>query len=351
MFKSLRFGNFLSFAVDAPAVELGPLNVLIGPNGCGKSNFILGIGLIRALAKGNLDEYLRQEGGVSTFVHSFVGAGKIAVEMNLIDACNTPIFYNGKIGFFQEIELIYEEMIGYDGIKNEKEFPITSELHGFRFVDHSLLDKSIKIYKNRVFGREMKPRWPQAADLPNDYLSEDYANLGLILSRIRQKPMARRKLVEWMQVFDPAVTDYNVLIVGGVCQIFLEEGERMVPAGRLSDGALQYLCLLAILCDPDPPPLVCIEEPEIGLHPDVVARLGDLLREAATRTQIIITTHSEALVDAFSDTPECVITCEKRDGSTVMTRLNAEELREWLQEYSLGQLWARGHIGGNKWSA
>lgn len=348
MFKSLRFGNFLSFAPDAPAVELGPINLLIGPNGCGKSNFITGIGLIRALAKNNQDDYLRQEGGASTFVHNFPKFGVFNLTCEFHSITNKSIIYDADFLLKSELAIGNQFLI-IDGIENDViERRNRSALADFYFL-YAISIENIRIYKNRVFGREMKPRWPQPADLPSDFLSEDYANLGLILSRIRQTPSARRRLVEWMQVFDPAVTDYNVLIVGGVCQIFLEEGDRVVPAGRLSDGALQYLCLLAVLCDPEPPPLVCIEEPEIGLHPDVVARLGDLLREASTRTQIIVTTHSESLVDSFSDAPECVIACEKRDGATVMNRLDRENLKEWLEKYSLGELWARGHIGANKW--
>lgn len=345
MFKSLRFGNFLSFTPDAPAVELGPLNVLIGPNGCGKSNFITGIGLIRALAKNNVDEYLRQEGGASTFLYMFKMIGEITLSCNF---SKKNIDYDVIVNIGESIKIKSQD-IKEDGVIVDYFLSAKSSRLYYIGIKHDIEFNDIRIYKNRVFGREMKPRWPQPGDLPNDFLSEDYANLGLILSRIRQTPSARRRLVEWMQVFDPAVTDYNVLIVGGVCQIFLEEGDRVVPAGRLSDGALQYLCLLAVLCDPEPPPLVCIEEPEIGLHPDVVARLGDLLREASTRTQIIVTTHSESLVDSFSDAPECVIACEKRDGATVMNRLDRENLKEWLEKYSLGELWARGHIGANKW--
>ncbi|HRJ62077.1 MAG TPA: AAA family ATPase, partial [Azospirillaceae bacterium] len=306
---------------------------------------ITGIGLIRALAKNNQDDYFQKEGGASTFVHGFIKIGLIEIQVGTNDSVH-HIKYCAQLKIDRKLN--YENQnIFFDG----KNVDYSDIEDGFLLYNGLITTKNIayiRIYKNRVFGREMKPRWPQPADLPNDFLSEDYANLGLILSRIRQTPSAQR-LVEWMQVFDPAVTDYNVLIVGGVCQIFLEEGDRVVPAGRLSDGALQYLCLLAVLCDPEPPPLVCIEEPEIGLHPDVVARLGDLLREASTRTQIIVTTHSESLVDSFSDAPECVIACEKRDGATVMNRLDRENLKEWLEKYSLGELWARGHIGANKW--
>jgi predicted ATPase len=123
----------------------------------------------------------------------------------------------------------------------------------------------------------------------------------------------------------------------------------VIPATRLSDGTLHYLCLLAILCDPEPPPLICIEEPELGLHPDILPKVADLLRSAATRTQLIVTTHSDILVDAMTETPECVVVCAKEDGRTTMQRLVPEELEQWLAKYRLGQLWTKGQIGGNRW--
>jgi predicted ATPase len=93
-------------------------------------------------------------------------------------------------------------------------------------------------------------------------------------------------------------------------------------------------------------PLVCIEEPEIGLHPDMFPRIVDLMLEASERTQPIVTTHSPALVDALSDHPECVLVCEREKGSTTQRRLSQPDLKEWLEKYSLGDLWTRGQIGG-----
>jgi predicted ATPase len=112
---------------------------------------------------------------------------------------------------------------------------------------------------------------------------------------------------------------------------------------------LRYLCLLAILCDPEPPPLICLEEPELGLHPDILPKVADLLRAASERTQLIVTTHSDILVDAMTETPEAVVVCSKENGQTVMERLNPTDLCEWLKKYRLGQLWMKGEIGGTRW--
>ncbi|HEX8671665.1 MAG TPA: AAA family ATPase, partial [Longimicrobium sp.] len=107
--------------------------------------------------------------------------------------------------------------------------------------------------------------------------------------------------------------------------------------------------LLAILCHPSPPPLICIEEPELGLHPDVIPTVVNLLKEASQRTQIIVTTHSDTLVSALTDTPESVIVCETGFDGTSLRRLNQSDLSEWLEKYSLGDMWRIGHIGGTRW--
>jgi predicted ATPase len=94
---------------------------------------------------------------------------------------------------------------------------------------------------------------------------------------------------------------------------------------------------------------MCIEEPELGLHPDVLPTLAGLLKEASQRTQLIVTTHSDVLMDAMSDTPESVVVAERGDNGTTLTRLNADKLKPWLEKYRLGQLWTRGDIGGTRW--
>ena len=132
-------------------------------------------------------------------------------------------------------------------------------------------------------------------------------------------------------------------------QVFFTEGDFVIPATRLSDGTLRYLCLLAILCDPEPPPLICIEEPELGLHPDILPKVADLLKAASEQTQIIVTTHSDILVDAMTDCPETVVVCEKHEGKTEMNRLLPADLAVWLEKYRLGQLWIDGQLGGKRW--
>jgi predicted ATPase len=154
-----------------------------------------------------------------------------------------------------------------------------------------------------------------------------------------------------MKSFYEPVKDVDTELVGTHLRIMIKEDglSSRTPAERLSDGTLRWLMLLIVLLDPTPPPVVCIEEPELGLHPDMISTLADLLRDASTRTQLIVTTHSQSLVSEFSDDPESVCVCEKVDGATRVHRLNKERLSSWLEDYTLGQLWAKGEIGGNRW--
>ena len=126
-------------------------------------------------------------------------------------------------------------------------------------------------------------------------------------------------------------------------------GGRQIPASRLSDGTLRYLSLLAVLLQPSPPPVVAIDEPELGLHPDIIPHVAELLVEASARMQLIVTTHSRLLVDALGGIPSSVVVCSKEDGQSRFERLDAKALSGWLDSFSLGDLWSKGEIGGNRW--
>jgi predicted ATPase len=207
----------------------------------------------------------------------------------------------------------------------------------------------IRLYREWAFGRNTVFREPQKADLRNDRLEEDYSNLGLFLNRLRRQSKVKTTLLNRLRDLYEGLTDFDVSIEGGTVQVFFMEGDFTIPATRLSDGSLRYLCLLAILCDPEPPPLIGLEEPELGLHPDLLPKVADMLVAASQRTQLIVTTHSDILVDALSEQPEALVICEKHDGRTALRRLAQDEVQPWLEKYRLGQLWTQGQLGGTRW--
>ena len=382
--RRITLQNLLSFGPDPTELELGPLNVLIGPNGSGKSNLIAAIGLLQAAAK-ELVEPIRETGGIGEWLHK----GKSRAPRGSLSAVVDCPQQRGALRYHLAVEeqlhrlRVQDEFIedvapeagqgrphryfGYFGgvpyaqwkdgsrrrfaldpsksilsqRKDPDSFPQITYL-GERF-------DQIRVYREWSFGRRAPTRQPQPSDSPNDFLTEDTSNLGLVLNRLRTLPAVKKRLLDTAHRLYQGLTDFGVIVQGGTVQVFLEESGITVPAARLSDGTLRYLCLLAILCHDDPPPLVCLEEPELGLHPDIMPTLAALLREASTRCQLIVTTHSDVLVDALTEEPETVVVCEKNDGQTRLRRLNKEDLAQWLARYSLGELWMKGELGGNRW--
>ena len=385
LLQSLRLQNLLSFGPDTPELALGPLNLLIGANGSGKSNLIEAVCLLRS-SPTDLAATLRQGGGVQEWI--WKGAPKDTASVEAIMA-NTGAVQSLRhvIEFEAEKQTFHlqDERVEYEHPDPGKEAPyffykyqggrpvvnLNGEQRGLRRetveADQSILAQrkdpeqypeitrlgqqygGIQAYREWTFGRNTIFREPQRADMRTERLEEDFSNLGLFLNRLRRNPAAKNVILSHLRDIYDGVDDFDVSVEGGTVQVFLTEGRFTVPATRLSDGTLRYLCLLAILCDPTPPPLICIEEPELGLHPDILPKIADLLVEASHRTQLIVTTHSDILVDAMTERPETVIVCEKHDGQTQMTRLSASDLGVWLQNYRLGQLWTRGDLGGTRW--
>ena len=383
--KHIKLENLLSFGPDTEALELRPLNVLIGPNGSGKSNLIEAIGLLKATPR-DITVPIREGGGIRDWLwRGDPKASPAHIEV-LLDNPKGSSALRYRLGFAesgQQFELTEERIenkerdlfhsmpyyelqygratLSYGGEKQhqlrlEEIDPQQSILAQRKDPDQypeltwlgETFDR-MRLYRESAFGRRTPPRQPQPADLPNDFLLEDGRNLGLVLNRLEREPEVKSRILETLRQLYEGVFDLYISIESGTVQVFVQEENIMVPATRLSDGTLRFLCLLSILCHPTPPPLVCIEEPELGLHPDVLPVLGDLLREASQRCQLIVTTHSDMLVDTLTDTPESVVVCEKREGKTEMHRLDKADLAEWLNRYSLGDLWTRGDLGGNRW--
>lgn len=240
-------------------------------------------------------------------------------------------------------------------VEYEQDFrPTDSILRYAATPDHPVLWRlkehyeGIRMYRNWSFGPNASVRVPTSAHGRSDFLGEGAENLALVLSNLHGEHK-RRFLEAAGRLFD-GIVDVVCPVTGGVVSLVLEEsGGRSIPASRLSDGTLRYLSLLAILLHPEPPSVTCIEEPELGLHPDLMPTIADLLVEASERTQLVVTTHSDILVDALTEQPECIVVCEKHDGQTTMRRLDRERLSKWLADYRLGNLWISGELGGNRW--
>lgn len=388
LIKQIQLTNLLSFGPDTPPLELQSLNVLIGPNASGKSNLLESIALLQATpvssdaSNSNLRGVLRRGGGISEWIHK--GHKNEPAHLHFLvnrpqkrdsirhmfaletlpagyRLCAEQIESDGPYGSYTQDRgkaLLYSSSNGERKLSKQSIREDLSVLAQVRDTDlypelAYLADAygKIGIYRNWAFGRNTVIRDAQSIDLRPDRLEEDCSNLGLILNRLQSLPKVKNRILKGLQELYSGLSDFTTIINGRSIQVRFTEGEFSIPATRLSDGTLRYLCLLTILCDPEPPPLICIEAPELGLHPDILPKLADLLIEASTRTQLIVTTHSDILIDALTERPETVIVCEKHDGKSTMTRLEKDGLEHWLKDYLLGQLWNSGQIGGRRWPA
>lgn len=386
-FQSLAMRHILSFGAASAALPLEGLNVLVGPNGAGKSNLLEILSLLKSAATGTLRDAVVRGGGAQEWV--WKGAPHEAAEVEVVltipgwqDGLRHRLAFKPSGQGFEVVDERIEHATAAEG-KGEPFFfyrfqdghPMASQVDGRKrrlaresvTRDQSILAQRkdpealpeitalaeiygrMRLYREWSFGRGSPLRLPQKSDLRTNVLEEGFSNLGLFLNRLRRSPKAKAAVLAGLRDLYAGLTDFDVSVEGGTVQVFLTEGEFTIPATRLSDGTLRYLCLLAILCDPEPPPLVGIEEPELGLHPDLLPKVADLLVAASQRTQIVATTHSDILVDALTERPECVVIVEKHDSATSMQRLDPGALGVWLEEYRLGQLWTRGELGGTRW--
>ncbi len=392
--KRLRLKNLLSFGEQGIDLELGSLNVIVGANGSGKSNLIEAVSLLRAatsdfsnaLSDGEVAENWLWKGignkglpaeiwaywdrpkfsvGIQHYVkleernYRFFVADELITDDEITEqGKREPIKYfsyrhrraylnvHGVEGKNRTRELQVEEVNPEKSILAQREDPD----HYPQLYAWGETLKKIQIYRDWQFGRKSVLRNAQSPGQPNEYLLESGENLAVVVNRLKFDHGAKRSLMEGLRDFYPWIEDVDLRMEGGKVQVYFhEKGGMFTPATRLSDGTMRWLALLVILLVPNPPPLVCIEEPELGLHPDVLPKLAELLVAASERMQLIVTTHSDILIDALSDHPEAVIVCDKDESGTRFTRLDGMELKGWLDRYSLGELWRKGELGGNRW--
>ena len=387
LIRRIGIENILSFGSGGMELEMAPLSVLIGPNGSGKSNLIDVMGLLKALPT-DLGAAVRERRSAGDWMWhdaSDLATISLGIEGPFMSP-HPDLFYEvtlnqESLGMVLPMEILSDDSnegivfvdrrldwLSLSGGRDEKKMEVNTNEYGVSIRESILTAlqderrypeithvveslKGIRLYREWVFGRNAPVRLPQKNDLTNKYLLEDASNLGLVLNRLAKDYDVKQHLVSHLrELYEGALDLYiDIDVKHGSVQVFVQEGNASVPATRLSDGTLRYLCLLAILCDPHPPPVVCLEEPELGLHPDILPGLARLLREASERCQLVVTTHSDVIVDALTETPESIVVCEKHDGQTRMKRLRKSDLDQWLDRYRLGELWSSGELGGNRW--
>ena len=391
--RSLRLDGLLSFPAGSEAIRLTSLNVLIGPNGSGKSNLIEAIELLHATPTafaaairdgGGAAEWLSKSGQVSNGPATIDATIRGVLPIPELRYCLAFTASGQRTEVSDEVierterlKPDYDDVFFYYRFQNgHPAINVRKGIEGYSWTtrhlerqsltpDESVLSQRkdpdqypeltwlgqqfgrIQTFREWSFGRYAELRKPQPADLPTDSLLPDSRNLAMLLNKLEYID-ASSELNRLLTRFLPRFKRFSTRVEGGTVQFYLhEDGLRApVPATRLSDGTIRFVALLALLLSPTPPPLMCIEEPELGLHPDALKLLADLMMEASTRTQLIVSTHSDALVSALTDQADSVLVCEYLRGTT-FRRIESEKLRFWLDKYKLGEIWRIGELGGN----
>jgi predicted ATPase len=353
-FKSIR--ELIGF-------KLGSLNVLAGANGAGKSNLISFFRLLRAFMDDNLGDYILKNGGIGNLLFN---GRKTTAEMFFE-------IHFGPRGFrFSITPGADDESFG---ISNEARYYAGSRSPGwweFGAANHvkSMLVREVKsrssgtqysspVY-NAICSWKIYHFHDSSATAPmrhaeivqdSETLRPDAANLAPFLLRLREEEAAAyQEILNICRIVIPYLDDFLLKPkkYGAAEKVSLtwktKGTDYPMQPYQLSDGSIRFICLAAALLQPNPPAAIIIDEPELGLHPEAIRLLGELLKDAAKRTQLIVATQSPLLLDQFAI--EDIVIANRKDGQSVFERFKREEFAVWLEDYSVGELWTKNIIRG-----
>jgi predicted ATPase len=356
-FKSIRhLENF----------EMRSLNVLIGANGTGKSNFISYFQMLGKVVEQDLQHWTGTQGSAdrivsfgikeTTLLESFISFGANGYEFKLSPTIDGKfVFFSERVLFVgaserenwrslgtgqteAKIKDVAKENTKIEGAKIIAKYcyPAISEWKLFHFHDTSDTAQVKRLCSLH----------------DSKYLKPDAANLAAFLYRLYTSSSKEyQQIVKVVRLVIPFFDDFELIpqpLPSGEEQINLQwrqkNSDYPLWPSQLSDGSLRFICLATALLQPKPPDTIIIDEPELGLHPYAITLLGSLIRSASEKIQIIISTQSVALVNEFDI--EDLVVVEIEDGATVFKRLQPDDFQTWLEEYSTGELWEKNVLGG-----
>jgi predicted ATPase len=361
--KKLTLSGFKTF--QALEIEPGALNVLIGANGAGKSNFISFFRLIGWMmaSSGNLQVQVSREGGAHKLLHDGPGrTDKIESELTIetdrgtneyalrleYAAGDTLIFGDERFRFSRKDRGTTAPWRSLGAGHRESALISLAERNdGTARVLRGLLQRCVVYqFHNTSQTSRMRLKCPLS---DNRYLKEDAANVAPVLLRLREDaPLAYRRIVNSLRLIVPFFDDFELNAEhGSLLLAWRETGSDMTfDASQASDGMLRTIALVTLLGqrEEDLPSILFLDEPELGLHPYAISIVGGMIERASRYAQVFIATQSVTLIDQF--TPEDIIVVERSGRRSTMSRRSTEDLAEWLEEYSLGELWLKNVLGG-----
>ena len=341
-------------------LKLQPLNVLIGANGAGKTNFISLFTLVRNIIDRRLANYVREQGGANALLHFGrpttdeieirLTVGPNGYSCNLAPGAGDQLFFTSEMIWFrgEGYQKPYEDHLG-SGHQETRLFNEVgqSTTRIARYVIQSM--KSWRVY--HFHDTSSSAGVKQIGKLSdNAVLRPDAGNLAAFLYLLQEtEPHSFRRIVTTVRqvapFFDNFVLRPDPFNKDNIRLEWQEKGsEDYFIADYLSDGTLRFICLATLLLQPNLPSTILIDEPELGLHPYAITLLASLLRKAAKQTQVIVSTQSVPLVNQFQ--PEDIIVVNRDGPASTFHRLAQDELEIWLDDYGLGDLWEKNILGG-----
>jgi predicted ATPase len=345
-------------------LPLRPINLLIGANGSGKSNFIGVFAFLQAIREGKLAQYVTTAGGAEKVLHFGSKVTKeIAIHLSFENERNQyqiRLAPTGDDGLFPSLEIVSFWNKAYStpydkglvsaqqgreaGISDPRNDGIAkwvrSHLEGWRL--YHVHDTS-----------SSSPMRKTAKVNDNQFLRADGSNLASFLYFLRERHYDSYNLIQrTVQRVAPFFDDFQLKPLNlKPDDIQLEwrhkrSSDQYFDASSLSDGTLRFVALATLFLQPSAyrPSVILVDEPELGLHPYAIEMLASLMRQASVDTQLVVSTQSSLLLDHFK--PDDVLVANRVDDGTQLERLKSEQLESWLKDYSLGQLWEKNEIRG-----
>lgn len=349
---TLSISGFKS--LKSVSIKLNPINILIGANGSGKSNFLSFFEMLRCIYDKRLTEYVGLNGGSERFLHK---------GPKVTDSINASLNIDGLVYQFELKEGDGHFVFSKEGIAGGIN---RASLYTKRYTDESSLSylenitdgnpisdflHNISEYHFHDTGKQSP--FTRESNIKSDifYLYHDGKNLAAFLYEIhRSHPFVYQRIVKVIQSIAPYFRDFYLEpnASDGVRLLWRDKySETVYPPSALSDGTIRFIALTVLFMQPNPAKVIVIDEPELGLHPQAIAKLAGMIKSASARgVQVIVATQSADLISAFS--PDDIITVNQVDGESHFERLDSEKLSRWLDEYTLGDLWKSNIIQGGQ---
>jgi len=371
MIQSIKIANFKS--IYRADVQLNNLNILIGQNGAGKSNFISFFKFLERLSEQQLAQYIFQSGGINSFLHKgFEESQEIRFNLELNSGNpNYLNIYEVKIISDGENYIIDSEEFGY-WEKHSYDSPFLNSTHTQSKEARLKTTANSKYFKNKIsqyiynYLKKLKLfhfhdtsdnaaiKLPQPIDDAYFFKNEGQ-NLAPYLAFIKSFDYdLYLKIAETIRLVFPSFHDFvleeSPYAKGKIVLRWTEKSsENIYSVKQMSDGTLRFICLVVLLSDTIPngnqPKTIILDEPELGLHPFAIHILAELIQKTALNRQIIIATQSVNLINHF--TPEDLLVVERNEkDQTTFKRVAEENFNSWLEDYTLGQLWENNFFGG-----